>query len=174
MPAIQEQVGVVAVGNVFASDDGVGIRVLRRVRELVADERLRLIESERGGLDLLDCLEGLDAALVIDAGLGRVAPPGTVTSSDYSTPFAAARSPSLHTVDLTGLLAFGEATGMAMPGTVTLLSVEAGDIETFHEGCTPSVEKAIPGVVERVLREIQRFMPDVRVVSRRVPSASGS
>lgn len=166
------RVGIVGVGNVFATDDAVGIHVLRRFREAVSDTRLTLVESERGGLDLLDRLEGFDAVLVVDAGLNGLTSPGEIASITYAAPFASGGCPSLHTVDLPGLLAFGEAAGMALPRTVTVLSVEALDIETFQEGCTPPLEAAIPVVVERLLREVRHLMPDVREASCRDTAAA--
>jgi len=156
-------VGVIGVGNIFASDDGVGIRALRRFRASVEDERVALIESERGGMDLLDRLEGLDAALIVDAALTELKSPGEVTVFTIPAPFTPGACPSLHTIDLRGLLAFGEAAGMPLPHVVTVLSVEAEDIETFREECTGNVERAIPEVVGILVRELRRILPDLQL-----------
>ncbi len=167
------RVGVIAVGNIFASDDGVGIQVIRRFGALVSDERLSLGESERGGLDLLDRLEGLASALIVDAGFRGQTRAGEVTSFTYSAPFAPGVCASLHTADLPDLLAFGEAAGMALPEVVTVLSVEAADIETFHEGCTPVVEGAFAGVVDRLVEEVRHLLPDLQFVPCREGAAGG-
>jgi hypothetical protein len=57
-----------------------------------------------------------------------------------------------------------------MPGEVTVLSVEAGDIETFHEGCTGEVEQAIPGLVAVLEKEVRRMLAGLPGVSRRSDS----
>jgi Ni,Fe-hydrogenase maturation factor len=43
---------------------------------------------------------------------------------------------------------------LAMPREITIFGVEARDITTFSEKCTPEVEKAIPEVVRMVLDEL--------------------
>jgi hydrogenase maturation protease len=165
------RVGIIGVGNSYASDDGAGIRALRLFRELVQDARVDLKECERGGMDLLDCLEGLDSAFVLDAALTGVVPPGEIQAHTIPAPFTTGACPSLHTLNLRGLLAFGEATGMSLPRDVTVLSVEAEDIETFREGCTPNVERVLPEVVERLMKEVRRILPDVCVASSRGDAA---
>jgi hydrogenase maturation protease len=165
------RVGVIAIGNIFVSDDGVGIRALRRFREAVADERVALIESERGGMDLLDRLEGLDAVLIVDAAQTGRKSPGEIAVFAIRAPFTPGESPSLHTIDLRGLLAFGGAMGMPLPREVTVLTVEAEDIETFQEVCTRNVERAIPEVVDRLVKEVRRILPDVQMVSCRGDAA---
>ncbi len=167
------RVGVIGVGNVFASDDGVGIQIVRRLGALVTDGRVTLRVSERGGLELLDHLEGFESAFIVDAGLTRRTRPGEVTSFTYSAPFAPGACASLHTADLPSLLAFGESVGMALPRVVTVLSIEAADIETFHEGCTPVVEGAIAGVVGRLLKEVRNLLPDLGLVPCRGDAAVG-
>ncbi len=169
----RDRVGVIAVGNISVSDDGVGIQVLRRFGALVSDERLSQRVSERGGLDLLEQLEGLESAFIVDAGLRGQTLPGEVTSFTCSAPFAPGACTSLHTADLPTLLAFGEAAGMAIPRVVTVLSVEAADIETFHEGCTPVVEGAIAAVVDRLVKEVRHLLPDLRLVPSREGAAVG-
>jgi hydrogenase maturation protease len=165
------RLGVIGVGNTLVSDDGVGIRVVRTFRGKRVDERVALIESERGGMDLLDRLEGFDYVMIVDAALTGLKAPGEVVVLTIAAPFAVGESRSLHTIDLRGLLAFGEAAGMAMPSEVTVLSIEAGDIETFHEGCTEKVEQAIPGAVAVLEEEVRRILAHPRAVSRCSDSA---
>ena len=167
MPEGKARLGIIGVGNLFASDDGVGIRVIRRLQESIADNRVVVVESERGGLDLLDRLAGLDAALIVDAAQTGMVSVGEVTMFRIRAPFDTGRAHSLHTVDLPGLLAFGEVTTMELPKEVTVVAVEAKDIETFHDACTPELEGAVPGVVNRVVSEVRRLLPDVQMVSGR-------
>lgn len=172
MPAMRNaRVGVIGVGNVYASDDGVGIRVIRRLRESVVDRRVEVIESERGCMDLLDQLAGLDAALIVDAALTGEGSAGEVTILTIQAPFHSGTSNSLHTVDLRGLLAFGEATNMKLPREIVVIAVEAKDIETFRDACTPEVDRAVPGVADRVVAEVRRLLPDVQILSGRCETA---
>jgi hydrogenase maturation protease len=161
----ETRICVIGIGNTLVSDDGVGILSLQLFAKTVADDRLTLVESERGGMDLLDILEGFDAAVLIDAAQTGLRGPGEVDVFSLQAPFTPGACSSLHTINLRALLAFGEVAGMALPRGVTVVSVEAKDIETFHEGCTQEVARALPEVVERLGEELRRFLPDLRLVS---------
>jgi len=41
-----------------------------------------------------------------------------------------------------------------MPQEITIFAVEAKDVTSFSEKCTPEVEQAIPKVVKMVLEEL--------------------
>jgi hydrogenase maturation protease len=152
---------VIGIGNPLAGDDGVGIRAIAQLRKAISDERISLVESERGGLDLLDLLEGHRVALVIDAALTGTKPPGTISSFRIRKPIAVEPLPSLHTIGFRTVLAFGTTMGMNLPEEVTVYTVEARDIETFHEGCTPEVEGAIQNLTNILVRELRKSLPDL-------------
>jgi hydrogenase maturation protease len=152
---------VIGIGNPIAGDDGVGIRAIAQLRKTISDERISLVESERGGLDLLDLLEGYSRALIIDAAWTGTKPPGTISSFSICRPFAVETLPSLHTIGLCTVLAFGTTMGINLPKEVTVYTVEARDIETFHEGCTPDVEGAIQDLTDMLVRELRRILSDV-------------
>jgi Ni,Fe-hydrogenase maturation factor len=43
---------------------------------------------------------------------------------------------------------------LAMPQKITIFAVEAKDVTSFSEKCTPEVEQAIPEVVKMVLEDL--------------------
>lgn len=43
---------------------------------------------------------------------------------------------------------------MALPQDIVVFAIEVKDVTTFREGCTPEVRKAIPIVVDMVIREL--------------------
>jgi hypothetical protein len=51
--------------------------------------------------------------------------------------------------------------GIALPEEVTVYTVEARDIETFHEGCTPEIEAAIPELTDMLVKELQSMFSDL-------------
>lgn len=153
------KVTVIGIGNTLATDDGVGIRAVEQLQGVVSDERVCFAQSERGGLDLLDLLEGYSRAFVIDAALTGTKLPGTISSFKIRMPFVAEPLPSLHTIGLRTVLAFGTAIGINLPEEVTVYTVEARDIETLHEGCTREVEAAIQDLADMLAGELQKTVP---------------
>jgi hydrogenase maturation protease len=61
---------------------------------------------------------------------------------------------SPHQINLVTALELGKMLNLAMPQEITVFAVEAKDITSFSEKCTPEVEKAIPEVVKMVLQEL--------------------
>jgi len=78
--------------------------------------------------------------------------PGTI---HLLTPdgIATQRSASAHDVNLATALEFGRRAGVALPENrhIQLVGIEAADVLTFCEQCTPDVAMAIPRAIEAVL-----------------------
>ena len=155
-------VAVLGIGNELAADDGVGIHIARSLRPLIPDTRVRCLENQRGGMDILEQLEGFDQAFVIDAACSGLNPPGTISRFAIRAPFAQISSTSLHTLSLDAVLSLGALAGIHVPEQVILYTIEAADIETFGAGCTERIRAAIPEVLYRLTREVLSMLPDAR------------
>lgn len=145
---------VLGLGNPILTDDSVGLRVAALLEpQLAGHPDVAVAEDCWGGLRLMERLVGFRQAVIIDATQSG-APPGTIhrlTPHDLPTQHSA----SAHDVNLPTALAFGRKMGLVLPpdDRLVLVGVEAADILTFGETCTPEVEAAIPRAVETV-REV--------------------
>jgi hydrogenase maturation protease len=143
---------IIGLGNSVVSDDSVGLRVAAQLKPLLADRPdVEVSEDCWGGLRLMERMIGFDRAIVIDA-ICTGATPGTIhrlTADGIATQ----RSASAHDVNLPTALEFGRVAGAQLPDNrnVQLVAIEARDILTFSESCTPEVQAAIPRAVEVVL-----------------------
>jgi hydrogenase maturation protease len=143
---------VIGLGNPIVCDDSVGLRVARELRARLADRADVEVEEDCwGGLRLMERMAGYQRAIVIDA-IQTGAPPGTLhrlTPGSIPTQ----RSASAHDVNLPTALAFGRQAGLDLPADedVLLVGIEAEDILTFADECTPAVRAAIPEAVRLVL-----------------------
>lgn len=149
---------VLGLGNPLVTDDSVGLRVAARLEPLLADRPdVEVSEDYWGGLRLMERMVGFDRAIVIDA-ICTGATPGTI---HHLTPDAipTQRSSSSHDVNLPTALALGRAAGLPLPCDehILLVGIEAEDILSFGEQCTPAVEAAIAPAVEEVLQMVARF-----------------
>jgi hydrogenase maturation protease len=153
---------IIGVGNPVRTDDGVGLRVARELSQiLAADASVATAELHCGGMQLMEAMAGYDRAFVIDAMRGGGAP-GTVRAFDPDELPNTRTTNSTHDGNLQAALEFGRAVGLRVPGWIRIWAVEAGDVETLSETLTPSVEHAVPGVVQEVLRELGAERQDVR------------
>ncbi|GAB6165184.1 hydrogenase maturation protease [Thermostilla marina] len=154
---------VLGLGNPILSDDSVGLRVVDRLRPVLADHpHIEVDEDHWGGLRLMEHLAGYDRAVIVDAmQLGH--PPGTIVElSPDGLPTQ--RSCSSHDVTFSTALELGRKLDIHLPPDefISLVGIEADDILTFGESCTPAVEAAIPQAVEFVLAILRRWqlLPD--------------
>jgi hydrogenase maturation protease len=140
------------MGNLLCSDDGVGMHIIEALRkeDLGAD-----VDLEEGltGLDILEKIKGADRIIIIDA-IKAGGEPGTIynlTLEDFKDK-QTLHSFSTHlNMDIPAMLRLGE---KLFPGKITrdiiIIAVEAEDIKTIADRCTPKVEKAIPEAVQLV------------------------
>lgn len=144
---------IIGLGNESLSDDGVGIRILRELRLRFAGKDVGFEELSVGGLPLLDFLSEAAQCVIIDAVMTGRHPPGTITRFVQRTGGVPRTVASSHQIDLAQVLALGAMLGAPLPSTVTVYGIEAEDITTFSDACTPAVSRSIPLVVERVRQD---------------------
>lgn len=151
---------ILGLGNPLVTDDSVGLRVVERLKTLLADRAdVEVSEDHWGGLRLMERMIGFDGAIVVDA-IQTGAPPGTIhrlTPDGIPTQ----RSVSAHDVNLSTALEFGRQAGARLPenADIRLVGIEAEDTLTFGERCTPAVQAAIPQAVEAVLVALDILSP---------------
>ena len=145
---------VLGLGNPILSDDGVGIRVAQEVGEKLKDPQVTVAETSAAGLSLLDSIVGYDKVIIIDAiqtEKGRAGQIYRMGTEDFSL---TKHFSSPHQINLVTALELGKMLNLAMPQKITIFAVEAKDIISFSEKCTPEVEQVIPEVVKMVLEEL--------------------
>jgi hydrogenase maturation protease len=145
---------VLGMGNPILSDDGVGIRVAQEVGKQLNDPQVTVAETSEAGLRLLDSIVGYDEVIIIDAVQTEKEQAGQIYRMEPQDFSATKHFSSPHQINLTTALELGKMLNLAMPQKITIFAVEAKDITTFSEKCTPEVEQAIPKVVKMVLEEL--------------------
>jgi hydrogenase maturation protease len=145
---------VLGIGNPILSDDGVGIEVAREVEKNLNDPQITVSETSAAGLSLLDSMLGYDKIIIIDAIQTKEGKPGQIYRMKPEDFSSAKRLSSPHQINLVTALELGKMLNLAMPREITVFAIEAQDLATFSEKCTPEVEKAIPEVVKMVLENL--------------------
>lgn len=146
---------IIGCGNLLASDDAVGIEVIKILSQREFPPQVELIEAGTPGLSLVHMLEGADKAIIIDAVMSG-AEPGTIYRfTADNLPSRDIVPSSLHDLNLVDAIELGrQLQDELMPKDIVIIGVEISRAEKFRIGLTPEVERAIPQVVEAVLREL--------------------
>jgi len=145
------------MGNPILSDDGVGLLVADRLRESSLPDSVEVVQSEVGGLRLLELVRGFTRVIIIDAlrspaESGRH--PGEVYRYEAKDFKGGHRYGSAHSIGLDTALEIGHKLGYDMPAEVTVFAIEAEDVETFGEELSPPVAAAAERVFALVREEV--------------------
>ncbi|MBM4446873.1 MAG: hydrogenase maturation protease [Chloroflexi bacterium] len=146
---------ILGMGNSLLSDDGVGLYVAAELRKKLNQPDITVMETGVAGLSLLDLLVGYDRAIIIDAIQTIGGKAGQIYRLDPKAFDTALHTASAHGIDFTTALEFGKKFGLALPQQIVIFAIEALDISTFSEECTPEIKQAIPACVEMVLQELK-------------------
>jgi hydrogenase maturation protease len=145
---------VLGLGNPILSDDGVGIKVAHEVATQFNSPQVTVAETSAAGLSLLDSIVGYDKVIIIDAIQTEKGQAGQVYRMGAEDFSSTKHFSSPHQINLVTALELGKMLNLAMPQRITVFAVEAKDVTSFSEKCTPEVEQAIPEVVKMVLQEL--------------------
>jgi len=145
---------VIGLGNPIMGDDGVGIYVVRLLRENLTGAGVEFKELSLGGLRLVEELLGYERVFIIDS-VASDGDPGEIseltpeqlkdsqyTGSPHGTNFATA-------LELYRKLATQE-----LPKTIRIFTIGINPEYTFNERLTPRVQKAALELVTSVTKEI--------------------
>ncbi len=146
-----KRVLVLGLGNPILSDDGVGIRVARRLRDfnLPAD----ILEASAAGFRVVDEIIGYDRLVLVDAVMtGRVAP-GTLHRFSFDDFSRALHNTSPHDISLFQAFEIMRREGEKLPETIAIYGIEIADSSTFSEELTPAVEAAVEHIAQVIRRE---------------------
>ena len=145
---------VLGLGNPILSDDGVGIKVAHEVANQLNNPQVTVAETSGAGLSLLDSIVGYDKVIIIDAIQTKKGQAGQIYRMGTENFSLTKHLSSPHHINLLTALELGKMLNLAIPQKITIFAVEAKDITSFSEKCTPKVERVIPEVVKMVLEEL--------------------
>jgi hydrogenase maturation protease len=149
---------VIGLGNPILADDGVGVKVAYAVKDrlpLARQDDITVTEASVGGLHLMEMMVSYDWVILVDAIQTAGGQPGAIrrlTLDDVTSVIPTQHSASTHDMNLSTALEMGRRLGLALPETIEILAIEAEDVLTFGETCTPAVAAAIPVATDLVLQ----------------------
>ncbi len=107
------------------------------------------------GLDFLDLLAGYDRAIIIDAIQTSSGTPRQLYELEPDILANTRHASTPQDVNLGTALELGRRLGLPLPRQINIFAVEAKDVTSFGEECTPEVTKAIPLCAEMVVQELR-------------------
>ncbi len=147
---------VVGVGNPILSDDGVGIHIARKLKDL-GIPGVDVEELPASGLELLDMVLGYDRVVIIDAIVTDGGVPGQFYVLEEGDFERTVHGASPHGINIATALALGrQLANDRMPTETQFIAIEAEDIVNVSESMTPAVAAAVQVVVDKVVADLRK------------------
>ena len=143
---------VIGLGNVLLRDEGVGVRCVEYLRERGPSDGIKLVDGATIGFDLLEEIKGFENVVLVDAvDMGKE--PGHIASfgADQVTIVPNVDKFSLHEIDLVDVIQLGKKMGYDF-GNVRIVGIQPEEISR-GDGLSETIEKRLPALAEKVLRE---------------------
>lgn len=145
---------VIGIGNPLLTDDGVGWRVAEALRSRLAHRRnVDVIELGAGGISVMEALVGYERAVVVDA-MESGGTPGSIYRLTPDGLRETRNSACVHDMSFRTALDTGRFLGVPLPSEIEVWGIEPADVGTFGEGLSDPVARAVPRVVEEILKTL--------------------
>lgn len=151
---MKQKILIIGLGNLYRSDDAVGLIVARRLREKGLSG-VTVREAGGEGAALIAVWQGAETVILVDA-VHSGAEPGTV----YRLEAHAQPIPTKFFHYSTHAFSVAEAIELArtlnrLPESLIVYGIEGKNFEA-GEGLSPAVEQAAQAVLERLLQELDQ------------------
>lgn len=142
---------ILGLGNLILTDDGVGIKIARKLKE--ENPELEVIETSEAGMAILDHIAGYDKLIIIDSIKTERGKPGELHKLGLEDLKPAKDFTSSHGIDIATAFQLGQRLGYRMPNFISIYAVDIRDNSTFGEECTQEVEEKIPFITKQIIEE---------------------
>jgi hydrogenase maturation protease len=148
---------LLGLGNELYGDDGVGIDVVRKLREKAKKNKrlaahlsdVEMEECSLSGLALLDVITGYDRLILVDTIKRKAPSPGRIHLLEENE-IRAIPGPSPHYISVSQTIEIGRKLGLHVPSKILIVAIEAKNIYRLGEGLSQEMKGKLPAIVQKV------------------------
>jgi hydrogenase maturation protease len=143
---------ILGIGNILLKDEGVGVHVVRRLKEISLPGNVEVLDGGTAGLDLVDFIANRKKVIVIDA-VNAGEKPGTIYHlTEKNLDIKPKALMSFHEIDFLDAIHMSDVMG-DKPEEIVVIGVEPKDMSDGVE-LSPEIEVRIPRIIEVVMAEV--------------------
>jgi len=144
---------ILGIGNLLLKDEGVGVHVVERLKEIQLPENVEVLDGGTAGFDLVDLIEGRKKLIVIDA-VNAGEKPGTIYRlTEENLDIKPKAICSFHEIDFLDALHMSLVMN-SRPEEIVVIGIEPKDMSGGLE-LSPEIEERIPRIIEIVMKELK-------------------
>ncbi|MFH1262927.1 MAG: hydrogenase maturation protease [Pseudomonadota bacterium] len=152
---------LLGMGNPILSDDAVGVRLARYLKEQLGNlpDFTVMEECSVGGLNILDIVEGYDRLIVLDSIKGAGGKPGDWYRFGGTDLRETMNLRNVHDTNFATALELGRRMGQKIPREeeISIFAVEVEDNLTFSERMTEALEQRFPEYAREIGAEVEKI-----------------
>jgi hydrogenase maturation protease len=150
---------ILGIGNVLLSDEGFGVHVARRLKQMKLPDNVRVEEGGVGGFNLLGHLEGVDKLLVVDV-MWMNTPPGElyIVNPEQELKEPGKQIVSFHQIGVLELVQLGKLIGNNPEVTYLVTRPEK---MTWSTELSPALQSALEKAVNLLIKKCNEFNSDI-------------
>lgn len=149
---------VLGIGNDILTDDGIGPRLVKALKERMPLPGVEYQATTLGGLDILEFIEGYDRVIFIDAIITRDGVPGSLyefTPEDFKETLNLS---NLHDISFLSAIALGKHLDFSIPGVIRIFAIEIVEDRVFGEAFTPPVQARYESIIDEIHTRMREIM----------------
>jgi len=144
---------ILGIGNILLKDEGVGVHVVNKLKEMSLPEDVELLDGGTAGLDLVDFIANRKKVIVIDA-VNTGEKPGTIYRlTEENLDVKPKAIMSFHEIDFLDAIHMSDVMGNK-PAEVIVIGIEPKDMSDGID-LSPEIEERIPRIIEIVMEELK-------------------
>ena len=148
----QNNILILGIGNMLLKDEGVGVHVVRKMKDLPLPDNVEVLDGGTAGFDLVDFIADRKKVIVIDA-INAGEKPGTIYFlTEENLDIKPKAIMSFHEIDFLDAIQMSETMGNR-PGEIVVIGIEPKDMSDGTE-LSPEIEEKIPDIIKIVMQEI--------------------
>jgi hydrogenase maturation protease len=152
---------ILGIGNILLKDEGVGVHVVNKLKEMPLPDNIEVLDGGTAGLDLVDFIAGRKKLVVIDA-VNAGGKPGTIYRlTEENLNIKPKAIMSFHEIDFMDALLMSETMG-GKPEEIVVIGVEPKDMSGGVE-LSPEIEERIPRIIELLMNELNSEKSEMKI-----------
>src|SRR3990172_12155045 len=143
---------ILGIGNILLKDEGVGVHVVKKLKEMSLPDNIEVLDGGTAGLDLVDFISNRKKLIVIDA-VKAGEKPGTIYRlTEENLDIKPKAIMSFHDIDFLDALHMSDVMS-EKPEETIVIGIEPKDMSDGTE-LLPEIEERIPRIIEMVMKAI--------------------
>ena len=152
---------ILGIGNILLKDEGIGVHVVQRLKEMSLPDNVEVLDGGTAGLDLVDFVVGRKKLIVIDA-VNTGEKPGTIYRlTEENLDIKPKTIMSFHDIDFLDALHMSDVMS-EKPEETIVIGIEPKDMSDGVD-LSPEIEERIPRIIELVMKEINNEQSKIKI-----------